>query len=102
MYTIHETALFHRTPRTYPVKFGEGLHEMMSEWRPQPRLRQKKPVDLTQSDKELFCGLPLGDKWADANLVDAYMYLRSSERCHIPDTWKHVFEELDLELASPN
>ena len=72
----------------------------MSSWHCQPRLRQKKTVDTSKSDRELFEELPLDDVWEDAKLVDVYFYLRASKKTRIPDTWVRVFEELDTQLAS--
>lgn len=72
----------------------------MSSWRCQPRLRQKKTVDTSKSDRELFEELPLDDVWEDAKLADVYFYLRASKKTQIPNTWVQVFEELDTQLAS--
>lgn len=71
----------------------------MKSWRPQPHLRQKKEINLSLSDKELFCRLPLGDLWQDADLVSVYKYLRNSEKTAVPSSWQEVFDELDSELG---
>lgn len=93
-----------RESQTYPRELGDGLHDIMKTWQPQPHLRQKRKVDLNLSDRELFCSLPLNDLWSDADLVGAYRYLQSSKKSKIPLTWQPVFDELDAELAkvSPN
>ena len=83
----------------YPEEFGRGLHQIMKSWRPQPHLRQKREINLDLSDKELFCRLPLGDLWQDADLVAVYKYLRNSEQTAVPSSWQEVFDELDLELG---
>ena len=85
-------------PRTYPTGFGVGLQQAMESWYPQPHIRQKRAVDLGMSDKELFCSLPLGDLWKDADLVACYRYFRNSDKVSIPASWETVFEDLDSEL----
>lgn len=84
--------------RTYPVQFGEGLRKIVKSWRPQPRLRQKREVNLELSDRELFARVPLGDLWQDADLVSVYKYLRDSKKTAVPNSWQTVFDELDVEL----
>lgn len=49
-----------------------GLTKIMTSWKPQPHLRQKKMIDLSLSDRELFSAMDLGDIWGDAKLVEAY------------------------------
>ena len=88
------------TPRIYPLGFGHGLRDVMSSWRCEPRLRQKKTIDTKKSDRELFEELSLDDVWEDAKLVDIYFYLRASKKTQIPDSWVQVFEALDAQLAS--
>lgn len=85
-------------PRTYPKGFGEGLTGIMGGWRPQPRLRQKRPVNLDLTDKELFQSMELGDLWEDACLVETYRYLRFHKKSLVPLEWQPVLEELDAEL----
>ena len=70
----------------------------MKSWQPQPRLRQKKWVDLDLTDREIFCSLPLGDVWKDANLVECYRYFRNSRHACIPEGWQAVIDNLDREL----
>lgn len=70
----------------------------MTSWQAQPHLRQKKPVDTSLSDRELFCSMALGDLWPDAKLVEVYRYIRQSRKTHVPPSWVTVFEELDVEL----
>ena len=71
----------------------------MASWRVQPRLRQKVPVNVKLTDKELFGRLPIGDLWEDAGLKDAYLYMRSSKKCTIPDSWQGVFKDFDTQLG---
>lgn len=86
-------------PRTYPVGFGVGLREIMTTWRPQPHLRQKVEVNTNLSDRELFQNMPLGkDLWHDAQLVEAYRYIRKCKKHSVPNSWQSVFEDLDAEL----
>ena len=84
--------------RTYPLGFGHGLSDIMGSWQVQPRLRQKRPVNVNLSDRELFNALPLGDTWADAQLIDVYKYLRKSKKTMVPNTWVPVFEKLDSQI----
>lgn len=85
-------------PRVYPFGFGDALRDIMTSWQAQPHLRQKKPVDTSLSDRELFCSMALGDLWPDAKLVEVYRYIRQSRKTHVPPSWVTVFEELDVEL----
>lgn len=76
--------------------------KMMDGWRPQPRLRQKRPVDLERTDWELFSRLSLGDVWPDAGLIGVYKYMRHSTKCKIPSSWQCAFDDLDAELEKAN
>ena len=87
-----------RSLRTYPLGLGHGLKEIMTSWQAQPKLRQKRPVDVNLSDREMFNSLPLGDVWADAQLIDVYKYLRKSKNTMVPNTWVPLFEELDRQI----
>lgn len=70
----------------------------MQRWRPEPRLRQKKEVNLNLSDKEIFQSMPLGDVWQDANLIEVYRYLRKFKKNVVPQSWESVFDDLNAEL----
>ena len=85
-------------PRTYPKGFGDGLTTIMKHWRPEPHLRQKREVDLSLSDKELFEAMPLGDLWHDAKLVDVYRYMRHHKAYAVPPSWQTILENLDREI----
>ena len=101
MYVLYMISLW---PRTYPPGFGDGLTKLMNKWKVQPRLRQKREVNLDLSDREIFTSLPLGDVWGDADLVGDYKYFRNSNKSKIPNSWYKVFQDLDEEIqqASPN
>ena len=101
MYVLYMISLW---PRTYPPGFGDGLTKLMNKWKVQPRLRQKREVNLDLSDREIFTSLPLGDVWGDADLVGAYKYFRNANKSKIPNSWYKVFQDLDEEIqqASPN
>lgn len=71
----------------------------MDGWRPQPTLRQKRPIDPKLTDAEIFRGLPTGDLWQDADLVACYRYLRSNKKILIPSSWESALDEFDAELA---
>ena len=86
------------TARTYPVGFGHGLRQIMTSWQAEPHLRQKQPVNVNMSDREIFSSLPLGDTWPDAELVQVYKYLRQSDKTHVPESWHDVFTQLDSQL----
>ena len=75
-----------------------GLTQIMTSWKPQPHLRQKKMIDLSLSDRELFDASDLGDIWGDAKLVEAYRYLRAYKPCTVPVSWQASLEKLDGEL----
>ena len=71
----------------------------MKAWRPEPHLRQKRTIDLSRTDKELFQEMELGDLWQDAQLVECYRYLRSKKGYAVPLSWQAVFEDLDAEIS---
>ena len=89
-----------RTARTYPAGFGHGLCQIMAGWQAQPHLRQKRPVDVNMSDREIFASLPIGDTWPDAELLSVYQYLRKSTKTHVPESWHEVFTQLDSQLQN--
>ena len=51
---LQETRHSFHLPRTYPAGFGQGLNEILSSWRPQPRLRQKREVDDPERSRALW------------------------------------------------
>lgn len=67
--------------RCYPDKFGARLLEMYEISMGQPvsletaGLRFKPPVSMSMSDKELFHTLPIGDLWAECELLGPFLYL---------------------------
>lgn len=85
-------------PRVYPPGFGQSLVDALRHWRPQPTLRQKKVLDLSKTDRELFSEMELGDKWADAQLPELYWYLRTLKTLKVPPSWEAEFEKIDEAL----
>ena len=72
----------------------------MTGWSAQPTLRQKKEIDTSKTDREIFRDLKLGDLWHDADLVSCYRYLRKSKKfaSAIPPSWEAAFLDFDSEL----
>ena len=87
-------------PRAYPVGFGHELTRVMSTWKPQPKLRQKREIDCSLTDLELFNQMSLDDLWIDAELVDVYRYLRRYKPHTVPPSWETTMEKLDAQLES--
>ena len=85
-------------PRQYPVGFGVGLAQAMTTWKPQPKLRQKKEVDSSMTDLELFSAMELGDVWEDCNLIEVYRYARRYKPETVPPSWQNAMEKLDAQL----
>ena len=79
--------------------FGKALQDVMTEWRAQPTLRQKRAVPAGSTDLELFQSLSLGDVWGDAALPEVYRYLRANPNLTIPDSWHVAIKEFEDSLA---
>lgn len=76
------------------------MSEAMSNWVAQPTMRQKREVDPSLTDVQLFRQLELGDLWQDASMVECYQYLRGMKRIQIPSCWDCALSEFDAQLAN--
>ena len=89
-------------PRAYTKKFGRKLLSLWEEEKasstPRLCLRQKLHISGRATDKDLFCGLELGDTWPEAEMVQVWSYLYSNKRLHIPDSWQSTMDAFNDEL----
>ena len=88
------------TPRHYPKDFGVALASLIAQQLPSGDLRNKRNVDPTLTDREIFDSLKIGDPWWDAGLPDLYWYLRKLPSLKIPSTWESTIEAFEEELLS--
>ena len=76
-------------PRTYPMKFGQKIAELV------PSLictAEGKPVftaelRATTNVKELFGSMPWGDQWHDAGMPAVVQYLKGNRNLRVPADW---------------
>ena len=53
---------------------------------------------MSKTDKDIFQSLPLGDTWADAELVELWAYLYGNKKLLVPSGWQRTMEELNQQL----
>ena len=87
--------------RCYPDGF---VRRLMTLWQgrrelPMQHLRHRPKVDLTQTDKELFENIPLGDPWAESGIHHVFKYLWNCKHVEIPDSWLHTMKQFNAELS---
>lgn len=83
----------------YPLGFGDSVKDAMESWSPTPTLRQKRAIDTSKTDLEIFSELPMGDVWPDAELVSCYRYMRNNKKIVVPGNWETVLKQFDRELG---
>ena len=62
--------------RHYPKAFGVELAKLVQDQHPPADLRNKRAVNLSLTDKEMFEWMEIGDFWFDADLPALYWYLK--------------------------
>lgn len=72
--------------RAYTKTFGANLLKAYTSWQALPPAdradaRPRRNLDLSQSDKELFLGMPLGDLWVESRIHEVFLYLYQSKHC---------------------
>ena len=89
-------------PRSYDKAFGRKIFELWEAEKAseQPRqcMRQKVPLNLGATDRELFRLMDLGDTWPDAEMVQLWSYLYGNKRLLIPSGWQRTMAELNDQL----
>ena len=87
--------------RCYPPGFCQRLLEC---WQDRGEysgnLRHKFPVDLNESDKDIWKNMPIGDIWLDGELHHVWFYLMGNKQLCIPDSWYWTVMQFDHELSA--
>lgn len=86
--------------RHYPKAFGAKIASLL-ERKPLADLRNKKPIDPSLTDREIFASmhvLETSDCWWDADVPGLYWYLRELPGLAIPDSWCGTIKEFETEL----
>lgn len=89
-----------RESQFYTPEFGQFVLEMVQSRAGEPVPGPPNPpaLDVTMTDLELFrhhC-MDLGDKWPEAKLMDAVLYLARCKHMQIPHGWDRVLHDLGL------
>ena len=86
-------------PRHYPKAFGFELAKLIQDQTPPADLRNKRPLDLSLTDKELGDRMALGDCWWDADLPALYWYLKRLPSLRVPQSWEQVLAGFEKQLS---
>ena len=86
--------------RVYPANFGRRLLKLFDDVKDDPRqdLRQKRPLDPSKTDLQIFRGLSDDDLWVDAGLPEVFLYLYGAYKNQVPDGWELAMMEMEAKM----